>query len=127
MVNIAKYELILKELALNKSWKTITLELGCSMSTISKSVKWASEGKPISPKKVTTKKELSSVVSSVVSSKIPEIFEINLNEAVLEIDYNSRFLSWMAHVLTIPNYWQLGKSGLITEIIKKVELMKEVK
>jgi len=128
MINYKKYELILEKLASGLNWMDITTEISCSMSTISKAVKWKNLGKPIivgKPKKKIIKKE-----SSVVSSENPKkglaavndtLMAFDITKLEIDVEYNSRFLSWMAFVLTIPSYWKLSKKELIAKIHKKID------
>ena len=131
MLDYKKYELILERLASKMTWLDITTEISCSMSTISKAVKWKKAGKP----KQKVKQKSSSVVSSGVvnnknSSRIKRdleaindtlMAEFDITKLEIDIKYNSRFLSWMAFVLTIPSYWKLSKKELVEQIHKKID------
>ncbi len=149
MTDFNKYELILSKLALGMKQSDITLECKCSYGTITRAKKWAKDGKSKTTKKSSSSESSSSEVierlddnqlieASVLETKIDELSDkylpISSSENSSEnsreipkiplipvgIEYNSRFLSWMASVLVIENYWDLSKDNLKNKIIEKI-------
>ena len=93
-------------------------EFGLSPNTISNWIKLFGKPKIIDRPKV---KDYSKTYSEVDS----EVTSINFRDKInqikdLEINFNSRFLGWLASILRIEKYWNLSKMDLKQKIYEEI-------